>query len=320
MSAGRQNAGTPALPQGKTEPCTKIALPAGTRREKLFFDAGYLLLQGAGREKSVLSWADGAYFPHQDGNKTGTFRSYTAFLGGEAVCVKNLTIENTAGSGTTAGQAVAVYADARLVYMENVCLRSRQDTLFCAPLPAREREPGGFRGPREHAPRLPSVQYYRNCRIEGDVDFIFGGADAVFEHCELRSLDKGERCNGYAAAPSGEASGLGMLFLDCAFTSDGAAEGSAYLARPWRPTGRAAFVRCRLGAHLAPALFAPWGEHADEPHAGFAVFGCTGAGAAHLEAMAPFAKRLTSAEAAALEARGRAAAALAAAPWQEKSL
>ena len=42
--------------------------------------------------------------------------------------------------------------------------------------------------------------------------------------------------------------------------------------------------------------------------------------AAHLEAMAPFAKRLTSAEAAALEARGRAAAALAAAPWQEKSL
>ena len=49
-------------------------------------------------------------------------------------------------------------------------------------------------------------------------------------------------------------------------------------------------------------------------------FGCTGAGAAHLEAMAPFAKRLTPAEAAALEARGRAAAALAAAPWQEKSL
>ena len=38
-------------------------------------------------------------------------------------------------------------------------------SLFTAPLPLKEREEHGFRGPRENTPRLDTVQYYKNCKI-----------------------------------------------------------------------------------------------------------------------------------------------------------
>ena len=69
--------------------------------------------------------------------------------------------------------------------MENVNLYGNQDTLFTAPLPLQEREQNGFRGPRENTPRLDTVQYYKNCTIRGNIDFIFGGANAVFDTCTL---------------------------------------------------------------------------------------------------------------------------------------
>ena len=88
--------------------------------------------------------------------------------------MRNLTVQNNAGDGAKVGQALAVYADASRVLMENVNLYGNQDTLFTAPLPLQEREQNGFRGPRENTPRLDTVQYYKNCTIRGNIDFIFG--------------------------------------------------------------------------------------------------------------------------------------------------
>ncbi len=125
-----------------------------------------------------------------DGSKRGTFRSYTAFFGGGRVCVKNMTIKNSAGDGRVVGQAVAVYADADLCLFENVELTGCQDTLFCAPLPVSARQKNGFMGPRLLTKRRLTKQYYKNCHITGDVDFIFGGADAVFDDCEIICNDR----------------------------------------------------------------------------------------------------------------------------------
>ena len=68
-------------------------------------------------------------------SKTGTFRSETLFLGGGRAVVRSLTVQNNAGDGAKAGQALAVYADASRVLMEDVNLYGNQDTLFTAPLP-----------------------------------------------------------------------------------------------------------------------------------------------------------------------------------------
>ena len=259
----------------------QILIGPGTYREKLFCEKGQIALKGAGMDKTRLVWGDGGKLPHPDGRPTHTFRSWTAFFGGESVTVEDMTIENDAGPGSVAGQAIAAYVDSRRAIFRRVRLLGSQDTLFCAPLPEKEREKDGFLGPRVFAPRQPSAQYYQSCEIAGDIDFIFGGADALFEQCVLRSVDNGPGqgdCRGYVTAPSTAPDGLGFVFWDCDFVSDCPA-GSVYLGRPWRPAGKTAVVECRLGAHIAPAGFCPWNSRTDWDRSAFAEEGNTGPGA-----------------------------------------
>ena len=255
-----------------------IEIGPGVYREKLFAEKRRLTLRGAGADRTRIVWGDGGKLPHPDGRPTHTFRSYTAFLGGECVTVEDLTIENDAGPGSAVGQAIAAYVDAARAEFRRVKLLGNQDTLFCAPLPEKEREKDGFLGPRVRAPRRPSAQYYHECEIAGDIDFIFGGADALFEQCTLRTVDNALP-HSYVTAPSGPAEGLGFVFWDCDFVS-AAPAGTVYLGRPWRPTGKTAVLGCRLGAHIAPEGFSPWGDRTDTALAAFAEAGSVGPGAA----------------------------------------
>ncbi len=250
-----------------------IYIRPGTYREKLACDKADIALIGENAENTVLSWGDGAYHRHPDGRPLGTFRSYTAFFGGGRVRAENLTIENTAGDGRTVGQAIAAYVDARFAYFCNVRLLGRQDTLFAAPLPIEPHIPGSFIGPRENAPREPSTQYYLGCRIEGDVDFIFGGAQAVFESCELVSLSRNGAVNGYIAAPcTPQRQPFGFLFYRCRLLSEGCGPATVFLGRPWREYGKAAFLECGLGRHIAPSGWDSWENPANEETAVFAEY------------------------------------------------
>ena len=214
--------------------------------------------------------------------------------------MEDLTIENDAGPGSVVGQAVAAYVDSARAVFRRVKLLGNQDTLFCAPLPEKEREKDGFLGPRTFAPRRATAQYYQNCEIAGDIDFIFGGADALFEQCTLRTVDN-HIPHSYITAPSGPADGLGFVFWDCDFVSDCPA-GTIYLGRPWRPTGKTAVLDCRLGAHISPEGFVGWNDRTDTDLAQFVEAGSSGEGAAPRPAWvhAP-----SAADAAALLARAR---------------
>ena len=256
----------------------EIRISPGIYREKLVCEKQDITLTGAGVDATRLVWGDGGKLPHPDGRPTHTFRSYTAFFRGETLRVQDLTLENDAGPGARAGQAVAAYVDCAHASFANVRLLGNQDTLFCAPLPEKEREKDGFLGPGLLAARRPTAQYYQHCEIAGDIDFIFGGADALFEQCTLRTVNNGLP-HSWVTAPSGRAEGLGFVFWDCDFVSDGCPAGSVYLGRPWRPTGKTAVLDCRLGAHIAPEGFADWNDRTDSDLACFAEAGSTGAGA-----------------------------------------
>lgn len=141
-----------------------------------------------------------------------------------------MTIENDAGPGAKAGQAVAAYVDSTRAVFRRVKLLGSQDTLFCAPLPEKEREKDGFLGPRGLAPRKPTAQYYTDCEIAGDIDFIFGGGDALFENCVIRTVDN-HIPHSYVTAPSGKADGLGFVFWNCDFVSDCRRAASIWVVR-----------------------------------------------------------------------------------------
>ena len=255
----------------------EISIGPGIYREKLVCEKRTLTLRGAGADATTLIFGDGGKLPHPDGRPTHTFRSYTAFFSGGSVTVEDLTIANDAGPGSAVGQAIAAYVDAEKAVFRRVRLLGNQDTLFCAPLPEAEREKDGFLGPRKFAPRRPSAQYYQSCEIAGDIDFIFGGADALFEQCILRTVDN-HLPHSYITAPSGSANGLGFVFWDCDFVSDCPA-GTVYLGRPWRPTGKTAVLDCRLGAHIAPEGFSGWNDRTDTCLARFTEAGSSGPGA-----------------------------------------
>ena len=113
----------------------QIRIGAGIYREKLVCEKKDIALQGAGADCTRLVWGDGGKLPHPDGRPTHTFRSYTAFFSGERLRVEDLTIENDAGPGAKAGQAVAAYVDSAHAVFEKVRLLGNQDTLdtprFC---------------------------------------------------------------------------------------------------------------------------------------------------------------------------------------------
>ena len=271
----------------------EIEIGPGIYREKLVCEKQNITLRGAGADQTRVVWGD-------DGRPTHTFRSYTAFFSGENLTVEDLTIENDAGPGAQVGQAVAAYVDSARAVFRRVKLLGNQDTLFCAPLPEKEREKDGFLGPRGLAPRRASAQYYHECEIAGDIDFIFGGADALFEQCTLRTVDN-RIPHSYVTAPSGKADGLGFVFWDCDFVSDCPAD-SVYLGRPWRPEGKTAVLDCRLGAHIAPEGFSPWNDRADTNLAAFAEAGSNGPGAVPRPG---WVHALTASQAAELLARAR---------------
>lgn len=118
-------------------------------------------------------------------------------------------------------QAVALHiAGADRVHLSDLYLSSFQDTLYL------------------QAPPMGLVArcYLSDCLIEGDVDFIFGGATAFFENCEIKS--RGERgAQSWATAPSTNLhAAYGFVFSMCRFTNDGGLTGHGgafFLGRQW---------------------------------------------------------------------------------------
>ncbi len=91
-------------------------------------------------------------------------------------------------------QAVAVYTRGDRMKFHNVRFIGNQDTLYAN----------------------AGTQYFSQCYNEGDVDFIFGGARAVFEDCDIVSVDRGSTTNnGYITAASTNISEpYGFLFIN----------------------------------------------------------------------------------------------------------
>lgn len=270
-----------SIPEGNQEWIT-IELAEGIYKEKLVIEKPWIRLIGSNAANTVITYDDGAYKTFETGMSYGTFNSYSVFIGVHDFYAENITIENSAGTGDVAGQAIALYVDADRVHLRNCRLLGYQDTLFTGPLPPTPMTPGSFRGPRENSPRINGRQYYENCYIEGDVDFIFGSATAVFYKCEIFSKDRGQAVNGYITAPSTpEGQAFGYLFEACRLTSNCKDE-TVYLGRPWRDYAHAAFVKCEMGSHIIREGWHDWGKTKAHTTARFEEYKNTGVGSSFL--------------------------------------
>lgn len=279
----------------------RLELEPGIYKEKVHILRSNLIITGTGANPrdTIITYDDEAFQLMEDGSKRGTFRSYTLFLDAHDVTLHNLTIRNESTDETIDGQGIALYAEGNNLHFENVHLIGRQDTLFTGPLPPKELQPQGFIGPKQFAPRINGTQYYKDCYICGNIDFIFGSATAYFDNCTIESIPRSGSADsdkGYVCAPSTpEGQKEGYTFLNCHFISSDCKDNTCYLARPWRNYAKAVFLNCDMGSHIHPDGFHDWNKKEAHDSIFFATKNCTRASSPFVPT-AEFAKIYTSIE------------------------
>jgi pectin methylesterase-like acyl-CoA thioesterase len=189
---------------------------------------------------------------------------------------ENITFQNdfnTTHPQLPAGsQALALLVTGDRAIFHNVRLLGNQDTVYA--------------GSRNCAPEgencIPARQYFSDCYIAGNVDFIFGDGKAVIDHCEIHST---AHAGGYITAQSKHypAEDSGFVLSRCTLTAGPDVTGPVYLGRPWRSYATVIYLGTEMGSHIDPAGWREW--HPGETHsietAFYAEYNSTGPGAHH---------------------------------------
>ncbi len=234
-----------------------IRLAPGTYREKLHIHTPNIHLVGTGKqpEDVVLSWDDAAI------TAGGTSKSGTLTVDSDGFAAENLTIENTWEAShqrsQEGSQAVALLMSSDRAIIDNVRLLGYQDTLYANSRTCHDNLPKDGSAPATDTPACQaSRQYFRECFIEGHVDFIFGDAKAVFDHCELHARAS---ANVMFTAQSKHfpAEDSGYYFLHCKLTGDEGA-GKVILGRPWRDYSTVLFYDTDVQVKLDPDGWSEW--------------------------------------------------------------
>ncbi|PIA24680.1 hypothetical protein AQUCO_126000001v1 [Aquilegia coerulea] len=177
------------------------------------------------------------------------FDNWNVGVVGDGFMARDITFENKAGPVTR--QAVAFRSDSDLSIVENCEFLGNQDTLYA------------------HSLR----QYYKSCRIEGNVDFIFGNSAAVFQDSVIlvrprqQKPEKGENNAVTAHGRTDPAQTTGFVFQNCLIngTEDYMAlyyskpkVHKNFLGRPWKEYSRTVFIHCTLEALVTSDGWMPW--------------------------------------------------------------
>ncbi|MBV8830837.1 MAG: pectin esterase, partial [Acidobacteriaceae bacterium] len=250
----------PLAPQGRLI----IQIRPGTYHERVKIppDRPRLTLLGTDPSNTIITFNAGAK------DVGGTFFSSTVEVEAPEFEAANITFENSYGTGT---QAVAITTHSDRALFQHCRFIGWQDTLYAA----------------------TGRQYFRDCYIEGHVDFIFGNAAAVFENCEIHSRGAGYVTAQSRLIPDGP---TGYVFIHCKLTGENIGA-KVFLGRPWRDYSRVVFIDCFLGPHIRPEGWSDWNNIGRSKTAWYGEYNSTGPGA-QPSGRVKWAHQLTEAEAA----------------------
>ncbi|MBN1186869.1 MAG: hypothetical protein JXB49_31620 [Bacteroidales bacterium] len=231
---------------------TIIYIKNGIYKEKLLLPLTKINITFIGQnvDSTIITYDDYASVKNRFGENIGTSGSSGFYINGDGFTAENITFSNTAGP---VGQAVAVRIMGDMVMFRNCKFLGCQDTLY----------------PRGEKSR----QYFKNCYIEGTVDFIFGWSTAVFDSCDIFCKRRGY----ITAASTLEETKYGFVFLNCNITGD-APDSSFYLGRPWRPYSNVVYIKCRMSSIIKPEGWHNWDKEENEKTARYAEYKCYGPG------------------------------------------
>ncbi|GAV75903.1 Pectinesterase domain-containing protein [Cephalotus follicularis] len=251
-----------------------VSISAGTYREKVEIPAtmAYITLEGANADKTIIEWNDTADRMGQSGKPLGTYASATFAVNSPYFIAKNITFKNKAPSppsGALGKQAVALRISADTAAFIGCKFIGAQDTLY------------------DHIGR----HYFKECYIEGSVDFVFGNGLSLYKHCHLHAIT-----NNYGALTAQKRQSLleetGFSFVHCKVTGSGA----LYLGRAWGTFSRVVFAYTYMDKIITPRGWYNWGDKNREMTVFYGQYKCLGPGA-NFGGRVPWSRELTQQEA-----------------------
>jgi len=247
----------------------RIDIKPGEYRNLVTVSADGVELRGLGKTPAdvVLVYDNSAGTPGPDGKMLGTGRSGTVMVTGDDFHAANLTIANDFEKrherSNQGSQAVALHITGDREVFRRVRFLGYQDTLYADSKLCHSADSGACHAARE---------YYSDCYIEGHVDFIFGDAKAVFDHCEIHGMAH-SMVTLTAQSRMRPEEDSGYVFRDCTVTADPGA-GDILLGRPWRDYSTVVFIHTEFKAPLDPKGWLEWGGRLKTSDYG--EFGSTG--------------------------------------------
>jgi pectinesterase len=208
-----------------------LVIAPGTYRETVAVDVTRTEATWIGASENpcdvVIVYDNAAGTPKPGGGTYGTTGSATTTVQADGFTARWITFANdwlrADHPDITGTQAVAIKVQGDRSAFHHCRFLGHQDTLYADSM----------------ALTAVARQYYSHCYVEGDVDFVFGRATAVYEHCHFRTLNRSDLAAapyGFVFAPStAGANPRGYLVTRSRVTSE-APDAYYKLARPWVPS------------------------------------------------------------------------------------
>uniref|UniRef100_A0A5B7C4S3 Pectinesterase n=1 Tax=Davidia involucrata TaxID=16924 RepID=A0A5B7C4S3_DAVIN len=237
-----------------------VQISAGYYIEKVAVPASkpYITFQGAGRDVTVIEWHDRAGDRGPDGQQLRTYHTASVTVYASYFSARNISFKNTAPApmpGMQGWQAVAFRISGDKAYFSGCGFYGAQDTLC------------------DDAGR----HYFKECYIEGSIDFIFGNGRSFYTDCELHSI--ATRFGSIAAhGRKSPYEKTGFAFVRCRVTGTG----SLYVGRAMGQYSRIVFSYTYFDDVVAHGGWDDW-DHTSNNRTKtvfFGVYKCWGPGAA----------------------------------------
>ncbi|CAI8586925.1 unnamed protein product [Vicia faba] len=205
-----------------------------------------IILKGSGNNNTIITYNSAA-------NDIGTSNSATFHSSPPNVVLSGITFKNTHG---TEGPAVAasIYGDKTAIF--ECSFTGYQDTLLSSKW----------------------RQYFKNCYVEGEADFIFGEGQSYFENCKINATQAESKPVGFVTAQRRDSPNSPNGYVFKGGRIDG--NGQVNLGRPWGPYSRVIFWETYFSSVVTPQGWDQWNlTISDVQKTVFAEVNCTGPGA-----------------------------------------
>jgi pectin methylesterase-like acyl-CoA thioesterase len=228
-----------AIPENSNE-IQRVFIKNGTYNEKVDTTKAQVKISLIGESKNGVKITNNLHFT----DTIGKDESATVLVQADDFTAENITFENSYDFGPrtdTERRALALSLNSDRAMLKNCSINAGQDTMYLS----------------------HGRQYFENCYISGDVDFIYGTSDAFFNNCEIYTRDRVDEVNKESFITAGRPDAttrFGFVFSDCRLTSN-AGKGQIYLGRPWGPDAKVVYMNCYMGDHINPIGWTLMGEN-----------------------------------------------------------